>query len=840
MDTKKIREILKFGLGPVKELKDSQRLRENRIYYSFLKNKSVQKNTFLLESYHAVSMTGNVYAIFKKLAALNPSGKYYWVSDNKNDPMGAYLKEFSNKVKIILYQSREYYKLLATCEFLINDTSFMPYFIKRDDQVYINTWHGTPLKTLGKDIKNVGITSHKNIQRNLLHTDILFMPNEFTADKMINAYDLGGIYKGKVAITGNARVDSNFLDVESIRLKYKLPDRKIILYAPTWKKSIQETTEEDIHDLLAQVERIQKTVGDEYKVMLKAHYFIYQKFLELGNGDKIVPNWVDTNELLSCVDRLITDYSSIFFDFLPLKRPIYFYIPDRDIYEEERGFYLDIDSLPGVVGTTIEEIIDSQKLSDVDYQNKYQVEISAYLAQFCGEDDGQASERCAGIILGHNVDVKIKSYKADKKVILMYGGGMHNNGITTSLINLSKFIDYTKYELVILETERITAEKRNNLLKLDPRCKLIYRFSYGFRTLLDTYNQNLFYRQGYASKFINKEKLKQSMEYELKRLIGNLNPDIVIDYGGYNKVFAALFAFSSVKNKIMFLHSIMSEEFDKKIGNKYKHRWNLKVLFSIYPLFDQVISVSKSANQRNTQELFDYLKDVKTDYLYNLVDGDQIKSQSEIYKKINGGRPIQTEFDTEPRLPYSEVLDQFGRLTISAVKAPDKNFTNFVTVGRLSPEKNHLALLDAFAEVYKANPQTRLNIVGNGPLWNEINKRIIELRLHTAVTMYGFLDNPMPIVHLCDCFLMFSNYEAQGLSLVEAMVLNKAVLGTKVTGIQDVLEYYPELLVENNHESMVHAMKNFALLNKKSMDFDYRNYNRNILDKFDQLMEIVK
>ncbi len=78
----------------------------------------------------------------------------------------------------------------------------------------MNTWHGTPLKTLGLDIKGSGWADHKNIQRNLLQADKLLMPNKFTADRLITSHDLNGILPAQVYVTGNARVDLSFDDAK--------------------------------------------------------------------------------------------------------------------------------------------------------------------------------------------------------------------------------------------------------------------------------------------------------------------------------------------------------------------------------------------------------------------------------------------------------------------------------------------------------------------------------------------------------------------------------------------------------------------------------------------------
>ena len=139
----------------------------------------------------------------------------------------------------------------------------------------------------------------------------------------------------------------------------------------------------------------------------------------------------------------------------------------------------------------------------------------------------------------------------------MYGGGLYNNGITSSLINLSKRIDYSNYELVIIESTYFPSGKQANMQKLDARARVVFQFSHSFKTLLGAYNQNMFYRQGLSSKLISTSNLRKDMEFEISRLIGNLKPDIVIDFGGYNKYFSTLFALGNFNKKIVYLHSLM-------------------------------------------------------------------------------------------------------------------------------------------------------------------------------------------------------------------------------------------------------------------------------------------
>lgn len=843
MDLKKVKEIAKFYIGPMKEQIQNKKLNMRSYYAKTLESKSVNKNTFLLEAYHAVSLTGNVYALFIELIK-DPhfsSAHFYWATTDLKNPMIQRIHErFPNQKNIhfIEYESKKYFELLATCHYLINDTSFMPYFIKRDEQVYINTWHGTPLKTLGLDIKNANLSNHKNIQRNFMHTDYMIMPNRFTADRLIKGHDLDGILNSKVYITGNPRVDLTLsTKKDKIFEMLNLPtDKKLVLYAPTWKKSLKDTTEEDILKLLDELKKIQNALGSEYKVLLKTHYFIYDYFVEHHYDDKIIPNWVDTNELLSCIDKLITDYSSIFFDFLPTKRPIHFYIPDKVAYENTRGFYLDLETLPGELCTTIESLCGSLKKDDVTYNEEFSRYYNDYLARFCKNDDQQSARRVIDIVFHNNPKrEKTISYLSDKKKLLFYCGGFYNNGITNSAINLSKHIDYDKYEVIFMDTDKMKEEKANNIKRVDSRVHFIYKFSAVNRGYLNTVRQNLLYRQGVDSKYLNKEKLKKHLNNEFKRITGNLPVDVVIDFGGYNKMFNALFAMSDVPRKAVYLHNTMMEEYNKKIKNKFKHKWNLKVIFSLYKYYDKIISVSKSANEQNQIDLGELIPNFeeKMEFVNNSINGQEIIKFAHVNKEYNNGQSIISSKDGLERMVFSEVENvDTGMLTLKGFLPPDKDKINFVNVARLSPEKNHAALLEAFAKLHQEIENTELHIIGDGPLRNELKQTVLELDIQDHVHFLGHVSNPMVFLNLCDCFILSSNYEGQGLVLLEAMILNKPTIGTNVTGIKSVLEGTEGLLIENSIEGIYQGMKKFVKGNIQPSHFDYETYNKEALKDF--------
>ncbi|EIW15304.1 CDP-glycerol: N-acetyl-beta-D-mannosaminyl-1, 4-N-acetyl-D-glucosaminyldiphosphoundecaprenyl glycerophosphotransferase [Lactiplantibacillus pentosus KCA1] len=781
-----IKLIGKFIARPIREIVTKPAIRRINVYLYYVKHFKIQQKSVLLESYHAVNLTGNVYAIYQKMIQAYPDYTYYWAYKDINTvPADILADSKTHHVRLVKFESRQYMKALAVSEYLLNDTSFMPYFIKREQQRYMNTWHGTPLKTLGLDIKGAGKSDHKNIQRNLLSADVLAMPNKFTAEHLIESHDLKGIFPNEVFLTGNARVDNSLgtlvdEDVSALKARLKLPDEKIILYAPTWKKDVAYTTEDDVLQLLGEINRLQKHVPDGYKVLLKVHYFIYDKLVEMGYQDQLVSNAIDTNTLLRGVDVLITDYSSIFFDFLPVHRPVLFYVPDKESYARNRGFYKPLDTLPGLVTDDFDQLLAECNQAYFDNWNRvYEGQYDNYQAEFLRFDDGHAAERAVQVLLKQSTTAEQLNFNNNKKKLLVYAGGFYNNGITNSIINLSKNLDSDKYELIFVDYPRMRREKEYNMNRLPSRVHFLFNFSWATRTLIDTYNQNTSYHFGFNSKLVNQKRMIATYQLNFRRIFGNFMPDEAIDFGGYNKAVTGLFALSKVAKKVIFLHNTMWDEYNKIVNGRYKHRKNLRVTFTYYPYFDKIISVSESANKRNSADLSRYADVTKFTWVENLVNGAEIETQlADVHHQVETGADL---------IELTQTQAPNGIVTTKQFRPVDQNYFNFVTVARLSPEKNHLVLIQAFKLIYDNYPKARLYLVGDGPMRTEIKRFISRLGLDDCVFMMGFLESPMKFVSFADYVVLPSTTEGQGLAIMEALIAGKPVVGTDVAGIQDVI-----------------------------------------------------
>ncbi len=239
--------------------------------------------------------------------------------------------------------------------------------------------------------------------------DYFISPSAFTTEKFTTAFDLEALGKTDILIeTGYPRNDLlyNFDETFSQQVKEKLgisdEHRKIILYAPTFRDNLHDGAGY-ICDLHLDFDRLRNDLGDEYLILFRAHYFVANQFdfgryegfvLDVSELDDITP-------LYTIADLLVTDYSSVLFDYACLKRPMVFYMYDLEEYADAiRGFYLDIDELPGPIVKTEDELIRATKeqsaaAPEAVYDSKYE----AFTEKYNYLEDGKASKRVCDILL---------------------------------------------------------------------------------------------------------------------------------------------------------------------------------------------------------------------------------------------------------------------------------------------------------------------------------------------------------------------------------------------------------------------------------------------------------
>ena len=170
-------------------------------YAAYRERLPLDPKAVLLESQHGKGFNGNIYYMLRYMA-LSPeyAGYRFYLSAWGQAKRQAYEKRILemglSNVQVVVNGTKAYYQAVATAKYLINDTTFLPFFHKREGQIYLNTWHGTPLKTLGKDIIDDPL-SLSNVQKNFFSADYLFSPNEYTAEILIRSFMLSNFSRGQ-------------------------------------------------------------------------------------------------------------------------------------------------------------------------------------------------------------------------------------------------------------------------------------------------------------------------------------------------------------------------------------------------------------------------------------------------------------------------------------------------------------------------------------------------------------------------------------------------------------------------------------------------------------------
>ncbi len=161
-----------------------------------------------------------------------------------------------------------------------------------------------------------------------------------------------------------------------------------------------------------------------------------------------------------------------------------------------------------------------------------------------------------------------------------------------------------------------------------------------------------------------------------------------------------------------------------------------------------------------------------------------------------------------------------------------KNYC-FVTIGRLSPEKNHLALIEGFSRLLKEHSTCYLYIIGDGPLKSQVKRKIQDLQLENRVILTGNIDNPFSVMQYCDCFILPSLHEGQPMVVNEARVMKMPIIISDFSSSNGILIENGQLVIGTDTEEIYNGMKAFIEGNVPyPYDFDPVKYNREAYQEF--------
>ncbi|EGQ0392657.1 glycosyltransferase [Staphylococcus pseudintermedius] len=821
----------KFIASPILKRAKSKYQKKVNQYAQLYHSTSIKPHQILYQVRDGKSITDSPYAIFLGLNAHETFSNYQhiWVVDHP-DTLVFYQEKFKvfQNVSFVIKESNEYLKALTESKFLINNATFPAYFTKKPQQIYINTWHGTPLKHMGFDVKN-NLKGSQNTMKNFLASDYMISPNAHTTNIFKHAFKLDGLYSGEILEIGYPRIDLTINTTANEAREYlaehlNLKKNPIILYCPTWRGKNVNDPENSLLNVFEEIKLLNQKLP--HQVLVKVHPFVYSKAKEMPElKPYLVPDFLDTNQLMPAVDLMITDYSSIFFDFLVTDKPIVFYVPDLDKYQNERGVYIDLCALPGPVADNIQDVItlvSNESYKDADVQGKY----AKFKHNFVNYENGSVTERLIESVFLNQQDTSSKNASHhQKEKILLYPGGMKHNGITTSVINLLANINYDKYDVTVFTNNTNNVEQLNNLQSLNDNVRIVLRRGPMIATFKELY-QNEFVRQrGIYKSFEKRLYPKALFEREFRKIFGDSQFDYAIDYSGYAMFWSNLVLASGAKKKYILLHSDIKSDMERTVKGKRPHYQNLKGVISLYPYFDKLVSVSEATKKLN-QSNFGGLK----------LKNRHIASRNTInIEKINQLVDDDSDLFEKNGTPVLPTLTEHG---MEAIEFSQDDF-KIVSVGRLSPEKGFDLLIKAVAELAPKYPQLKLYILGDGPLKGTLKSLVEQLGIQNHVYFLGQRRNPFFIVKRADVFALTSHYEGQSMVILEALTVGTHVLASDIIANRYVLEDEKYgMLVEKNEVDIAKGLEQFINgTNKDYTKFDAVAYNEETIQEFYSLLE---
>ncbi|MGW0535772.1 CDP-glycerol glycerophosphotransferase family protein [Streptomyces sp. NPDC003032] len=326
--------------------------------------------------------------------------------------------------RAVRVHSPEYYEAMARSRYIVGNTHFPRWLERREGQQIIQTWHGTPLKRIGFDFDNEHFASTQyltDLDRERHQWTMLLSPNRFSTPILRSAFRFGGDVDGELLEAGYPRNDVLIAPEHAehaehadradraeraarVRRTLGLPDgKKVVLYAPTWREDKQRHRGGFLLDLRIDLEKARHELGDDHVLLVRPHAHIVEPVPGAGDGFVWdVAGYPDIMDLLLIADVLVTDYSSVMFDFAVTGRPMLFFTYDLEHYRDRlRGFYFDFEKrAPGPLLPTSDELIAA--LKDLDATSgPYEKAYDEFRAEFCDLDDGRAAARVVDRMLAH-------------------------------------------------------------------------------------------------------------------------------------------------------------------------------------------------------------------------------------------------------------------------------------------------------------------------------------------------------------------------------------------------------------------------------------------------------
>lgn len=779
-----------------KNLKAHKKNMSERLSYNIYYHAPIYEKMVYIESNHGKDLSSNMLRIIKELSSQkNKNYKIIVYCDKKSEPRIKGLKKKYNLNFHIITHPSASIMAMEHAKYIIIDNTLRNGYTKRDGQIIVQTFNGTPLKLIGKDYNK---EEHKiaSLQHTMINSDYLIFPSDYARNTFLNAYMIEKIYPGKILMEGFPR-NSIFFDKEKredLKSELKLENHQIFAYMPTYREKNNSESKAKLMEILSQLD---DGLKEDQTLFLKLHPKDKRKvkYSQLKHV-KPFPKTFDSYEILNMADCLITDYSSVFFDYLNTGRKIILFNYDEEEYMQSHGTYIPLDELPFPKVENIEDLIDELN-SSKEYDD------SELIEEFCTYDRQNSTERLCKHIFTDEKVCKEEMIKNYKKNVLIFTGYLWKNGVTASLLSLlnnidtkenNYFITFYQWDDYFKKNHREIFESFNEEIEFFPLIrdiKPIHVEKEALKKFLKGNNED-------------NDIVKNMFKREFKKYYGENIFHEVIQFDGYGAKNQLLYNSTNAKTTI-WVHSNMIREI------KTRKNQNCNSLKEAYSNYDNVVVVSPELIEP-TSKISKKRDNIKI--VHNLCNYEEIIEKGEKEIAINKNSIVTT---SNP-CGIEGVLNSNGR--------------KFITIGRFSPEKGHERLLKAFDAFCDDYPETQLIIIGgHGALYNKTINWKNKLKHWKNVSIIQSIENPLPILKRCDLFILSSFYEGWPMVTMEAEALKVPIIETDIKGAQ-LLRDYNGHIIENSEEGILKGMHDFMDGKVSAMNIDFEQYNKKAVDEF--------
>lgn len=758
-------------------------------YKEYVDSLPVRSDFIVYESNLGLSVDCNPLALYRELRGIQ-GFRHYWIVQPGTEIPKELLA--CSDTTVVFKNTKHYVRLLATAKYLINNSTFPTYFTRRTDQHYLMTWHGTPLKTLAKD--QPAVMPHANIARNLLQASHVIVPNSHTKQVLLEGSDVHGLLTAEVRLTGYPRNDALIHSAKTIdpnpHLEFASNQSSrtaaTALIAPTWR---------DDRGLDSQISTIQSAAAAlqaaGYEVVVRAHHYVEHELLRRDDTLHVAPRPIPTNDLLPTVDLLVTDYSSIYFDFALTGRPIVFLTHDWDDYCNTRGVYFSKEELPGTVCDSLDALPEALASIDIEPNR-----LREFTEQFAPRDDGNATQRVVQFLF-ENVNVEQSRDTGNR---MLFRQSFIPNGMSSAFANLC-------HALVADDSIVITAMTDARLLQQDPsrhqtlrtlpsRARVLGRIGALTRSQLDEHVQRALLAEPATPHTTLRRHERRVFNHEARRCTGNTTFSAAIEYDGYSEFMAKYvlgYNYAADVTSVV-LHSDIAKEARLRAPE-------LGSVARLYSEFDKVLSVSPTLSEINKASFAMRGGDARFDFIRNLI------------------RPAELEQLAAEPLPTA--ISTFVESSVETI----------VFVGRLSPEKNVSAILRSFNRVVEHRPEASLLLLGDGPLRTQLSHEAEELLPQGSYMFAGHCSNPYPMLKRASAMVMASHHEGMPMVILESLSVGTPVIAMDIPSLAEFETFSGVAIVPRNTVALSDAILN-ELSRNSPVQFDGNAYLSTALSDF--------